>query len=75
MSPFGHFNSFCLLYVSGIHIYSLRRKDHKDTEKEKKRKLTLGSHEIGIFSSKSNVNIFLVSGLFVATYLSNRKLI
>ena len=68
MSPFGHFNSFCLLYVSGIHIYSLRRKDHKDGEKEKNVELTLGSHKIGTFYSKSNV-------MFVAAYLFNRKLI
>ena len=68
MSPFGHFNSFCLLYVSGIHIYSLRRKDHKDGEKEKNVKLTLGSHKIGTFSSKPNV-------MFVAACLSKRKLI
>ena len=68
MSPFGHFNSFCLLYVSGIHIYSLRRKDHKDGEKRKNVKLTLGSHKIGTFSSKPNV-------MFVAACLSNRKLI
>ena len=73
MSPFGHFNSFCLLYVSGIHIYSLRRKDHKDGEKEKNVELTLGSHKIGIFSSKSNLNLFLV--MRVAAYISNRKLI
>ena len=65
MSPFGHFNSFCLLYVSGIHIYSLRRKDHKDGEK-KNVELTLGSHKIGTFYSKSNV---------IAAYLFNRKLI
>ena len=72
MSPFGHFNSFCLLYVSGIHIYSLRRKDHKDGEKEKNVELTLGSHKIGAFLSKSNVKLL---SMFVATYLSNRKLI
>ena len=69
MSPFGHFNSFCLLYVSGIHIYSLRRKDHKDGEKENV-ELTLGSHKIGTFSSKSNV-----ISIFVAAYLTNTKLI
>ena len=69
MSPFGHFNSFCLLYVSGIHIYSLRRKDHKDGEK-KNVELTLGSHKIGSLHSKSNV-----ISMFVAACLSNRKLI
>ena len=68
MSPFGHFNSFCLLYVSGIHIYSLRRKDHKDGEKEKNVELTLGSHKIGALSSKS-------IGMFAAACISNRKLI
>ena len=45
--------------------------------KRKNVELTLGSYKIGTFYSKSNVNLFFVSGLsmFVTVCLSNRKLI